>query len=197
MAQLGVDVFPTIQFYRARALLWQTRGHGSGLQDAAEGVLYFADAAADGVRASDYVRDVRSADELAAFLADATSSRQLAVVDVSLSTATPCVRIFPAVMALAKHLRGSAAFARLIGDASPDAAALTASLNVLEAPTFIFYRDGVEVLRHVGSSRGDLIGKILEVQAAHGVAVPQPAPRRRPPPSQAPPRRASGQAMWK
>jgi hypothetical protein len=45
-AELGVSVFPTIQFYRAGALLWQTCGHDSGLQDAAEGVLYFADAAA-------------------------------------------------------------------------------------------------------------------------------------------------------
>jgi hypothetical protein len=45
-AELDVSVFPTIQFYRAGALLWQTCGHDSGLQDAAEGVLYFADAAA-------------------------------------------------------------------------------------------------------------------------------------------------------
>jgi hypothetical protein len=43
---LGVSVFPTIQFYRRGALLWATEGYDSGLQDTAEGVLYFADTAA-------------------------------------------------------------------------------------------------------------------------------------------------------
>jgi hypothetical protein len=47
-----------------------------------------------------------------------------------------------------------------------------------QVPTFLFVRGGREVLRHVGSSRGDLIGKILEVQSTFGVAPPQPsAPR--------------------
>ncbi len=34
-----------------------------------------------------------------------------------------------------------------------------------QVPTFIFYRNGEEVGRHVGSSRGDLIGQILAQQA--------------------------------
>jgi hypothetical protein len=38
------------------------------------------------------------------------------------------------------------------------------------------YRHGKEVGRHVGSSRGDLIGRILEVQAAYGVQPPPPPP---------------------
>jgi len=54
------------------------------------------------------------------------------VVDVSLQSATPCIRIFPAVMALAKNMRGYASFARLIGDASPDVGQLLQELNVLE-----------------------------------------------------------------
>lgn len=33
-----------------------------------------------------------------------------------------------------------------------------------QVPTFIFYRNGEEVGRHVGSSRGDLIGQILAQQ---------------------------------
>ena len=44
----------------------------------------------------------------------------------------------------------------------------------LQVPTFIFYRNGQEVGRHVGSSRGDLIGKILEQQNAQGIAPPSP-----------------------
>ena len=191
-------IFPTIQFYRAGRLLWATEGHDSGLQRTGEAVLYFADQAADGVRASDYVAEIATAPQLAAFLA-AAGEEQLAIVNVSLATATPCLRIFPAVMALARHLRGVASFARLIGDASPEAAALTRSLNILEAPTFIIYRGGVEVGRHVGSSRGDLMGQILAAQGDLGLPLPQPARRRTPPrvpPSQAP-RRASGHAMWR
>lgn len=36
-------------------------------------------------------------------------------------------------------------------------------------------RGGEEVGRHVGSSRGDLIGQILQQQALAGVALPSPA----------------------
>ena len=43
-----------------------------------------------------------------------------------------------------------------------------------QVPTFIFYRAGEEVGRHVGSSRGDLIGQILAQQAKHGIQPPPP-----------------------
>ena len=43
-----------------------------------------------------------------------------------------------------------------------------------QVPTFIFYRNGEEVGRHVGSSRGDLIGQILAQQARHGIQPPPP-----------------------
>jgi hypothetical protein len=150
------------------------------------------------VRASDYVRELASADDLASFLA-ATPATQIAIVNVSLATATPCVRVFPVVMALAKHLRGVASFARLIGDGGSHAAALTRELGVIEAPTFIFYIEGKEVARHVGSSRGDLMGQILEVQATLGTPLPTVERRRTPrvPASQGPARRASGQSMWR
>lgn len=48
--------------------------------------------------------------------------------------------------------------------------------NVVEVPTFIFYKGASEVDRHVGSSRADLIGKIMEVQSRFGVAPPPPPP---------------------
>lgn len=41
-------------------------------------------------------------------------------------------------------------------------------------PTFLFFRDGQEVGRHVGSSRGDLIGQILAQQAKAGIQPPPP-----------------------
>ena len=41
-----------------------------------------------------------------------------------------------------------------------------------QVPTFLFYRNGQEVGRHVGSSRGDLIGQILAQQAKVGIQPP-------------------------
>lgn len=42
----------------------------------------------------------------------------------------------------------------------------------LQVPTFLFYRGGKPTGRHVGSSRADLIGQILQQQNAHGVRPP-------------------------
>lgn len=47
-------------------------------------------------------------------------------------------------------------------------------LALVQVPTFLFFRGGKEVGRHVGSSRGDLIGQILQQQSALGIAPPPP-----------------------
>ena len=47
-------------------------------------------------------------------------------------------------------------------------------VGVLQVPTFLFYRGGRLVGRHVGSSRADLIGQILVQQNAAGIAPPPP-----------------------
>jgi hypothetical protein len=70
-------------------------------------------------------------------------------------------------------LHSYAAFGRLPGDA-PHNLELMAELNVVQVPTFLFYRGGKEVGRHVGSSRADLIGRILEIQMEQGIAPPPP-----------------------
>lgn len=73
-----------------------------------------------------------------------------------------------------------------MADEGRDAGAAASALSIVEVPTFVFFRGGTEVARHVGSSRGDLIGKILQVQSEYGVAPPPPpgqpagaVPRRR------------------
>jgi thioredoxin-like negative regulator of GroEL len=141
-----------------------------------KGVLYYGDVAGGGVLASDFITELTDQAGLDAFIA-AQPPEVLTVVDVSLSGAAPCVRVYPAVLALARSFKGFAAFARLQGDAGEAAAALLQRYNVLEVPTFLFFKGGKEVARHVGSSRGDLIGRILEVQAQFGVAPPPPPPR--------------------
>lgn len=187
-AKAGVEVLPTLQFYRSGRKLWEHAGALHMEQHVSEGVLFFGNAAPHiGVVPSDYVTDIHGPQDLLDFVGPSASAggyaadgaaddRVLRVLDVSLTGAAPCIHIFPAVLALARSFTGYASFARLLGDESLAAARLLQSLGVTQVPCFIFYRGGREVGRHVGSSRGDLIGQILAQQSAHGVAPP-PSPK--------------------
>lgn len=169
--ELNIEVLPTVQFWKQGKLLWEHRGIVALQQDLGEGVLYYGDQAADGVRASTFVKELTTRSEYDNFV-NSQPANILTVVDVSLRSATPCVRVFPAVMALAKNMQGYASFARLVGDASAESQQVMQELKVLEVPTFLFYRGGKEVSRFTGSSRGDLIGQILQLQNAMGIAPP-------------------------
>ena len=97
----------------------------------AAGVLYYADHAAQGVRASDFITEIRSKADLDKFI-QGQADNVLTVIDVSLQNAAPCIHIFPAVLALAKNFTGYAHFARLIGDETEETQALLKELNVNE-----------------------------------------------------------------
>jgi hypothetical protein len=172
---LGVDVLPTVQFWRHGSLLWEHKGVVNLNQDLGEGVLYFGDTAGNNEKASTYVTDLDSQEALRAFVEQEQDEKLLVVVDVSVSDASPCVHIFPAVMALAKNFTGIAKFARILADSNDDLKQFMTEQNITQVPTFLFYRGGKYIGRHVGSSRGDLIGQILAMQNAAG--IPPPAPQ--------------------
>ena len=50
-----------------------------------------------------------------------------------------CLQIYPAMLALAKSMNGSAQFARLVADTDEQTQAITSLLGVDVAPTFIFF----------------------------------------------------------
>ena len=175
-AQLGVSTLPTVQFWRKGAKVWEHAGSADMERDIGEGVLFYGDAAGGGLKPSDFVAEIQDRAGLDALLGGRPPG-ELVVLDVSTTTAAACIHIFPAVLALARNFRGYAAFGRLVADASVPASALTRELGVTDVPSFIFFRGGVEVGRHVGSSRGDLIGQILSIQSAAGVKPPPPPPR--------------------
>ncbi|KIZ03161.1 hypothetical protein MNEG_4795 [Monoraphidium neglectum] len=179
--ELGIEVIPTLQFWRNGAKIWEHKGIMNMDQDLGEGVLFFNGSAAGGVQAGDFVTELHSEEEMQAFIASQSDS-VLTVVDICLSDAAPCIRVYPAVLALARSFKGYAAFGRVVADQSDAGRELLRDYNVVEVPTFLFFKNGREVDRHVGSSRGDLIGKIMEVQSRFGVAPP-------PPPGGAQPRR--------
>ena len=176
--ELGVATLPTVQFWMRGAKVWEHAGSNEMERDLGEGVLYYGDAAGGGLKPSSYVTEVADRAGLDALLAGRPGG-ELVVLDVSTTTAAACIHIFPAVLALARNFQGYASFGRLVADASVAASALTRELGVTDVPSFIFFRGGKEVGRHVGSSRGDLIGQILSVQAAAGLRPPPPPP---PPP---------------
>ncbi|BDA41040.1 Thioredoxin-like protein CDSP32, chloroplastic [Coccomyxa sp. Obi] len=180
---LGVEVLPTVQFWRDGKKLWEHRGIVQLEQDLGEGVLFYGDSMANGVKASSFVGELKSKNDLETFVRSQPDT-VLTVVNVSSSNATACVRVFAAIAALAKSFKGYAAFARLLYDTSDELKQLARDLRVVEVPTFIFYRGGKEVGRHVGASRADLIGQILMQQNSLGIAPPPPpvaagTPRRR------------------
>ena len=120
----------------------------------------------------------------------------LTVVDISLTDAKGCADIYPAVVALARTFKGFASFGRLHGDESDGATKRVLDAYAVKAvPTFLFFKDGKEVGRHVGSSRGDLIARILEEQARHGV-LPPPLPAKEVKARRVQTRRV-GKGVWK
>jgi thioredoxin-like negative regulator of GroEL len=158
--------------------------------------LYYGNTGAGGMKTTEYIQEVQSAADLEGFLASCAPEqdvaglvapvsvpceKQLAVVDVSIEKNAPvgCMHIFPAIISLAKNTAGATRWARLIGDANEESAALMKSMNVTEVPTFVFYADGKEVDRYSGSDRMALMNKVLQFQRANGVKLPERATRKR------------------
>ena len=166
-AALGVRKLPTLRFYRGGRLLWAHEGFTNSATELGQGVLYYGEGSADAM-----VTQLRDLADLDAFLARAEPG-QLCVVDVSLTNDARCINMYPAVVSLAKAMRakgaGQATFARVIGDRDESSREAMANLSVYAVPAFLFFRDGRKVGEYLGSSRADLLGKVLEMQGADGI----------------------------
>jgi len=175
---LGVTTVPSLVFRKEGRKVWEHKGAlGGADQNLGEGLLFYGDSAAGGAKASDYVEQMSTVGDVEAFVAQQTKDT-LSVIQIAQNNAVGCIRIYPAMLALAKNFSegGLAVFGRLMAEGAEGRAAMQL-LNVKEVPTFIFYRNGEEVGRHVGSSRGDLIGQVLLQQSNAG--LPMPDPKRR------------------
>merc|ERR1719183_943898 len=155
--KLGVKDFPTFQYYKHGDLLWQHSGFGAGSHESiAEGVLYYGDEGAGGLRVQDFLTDISTeadlkdflelcmpAQEVPGFIApvEIECAKQLAIVDVSVK--------------------------------NKESKALAKTLKVSEVPSFVFFADGKEVDRYTGSDRMMLMNKVLAFQRANGVKMPQ------------------------
>jgi hypothetical protein len=171
--ELGVDIFPTVQFVRNGKLLWQHKGITNLDIDLAEGVLFYGDAGGDGMHPSDYSTEITSKADLDKWKSS-LDKKVLGVLDISVNGAAACVHIYPTVVVLARQFKGFASFARLIADTNEETKQIAAELNINTVPTFEFYREGAVVGQHVGTSRSDLICAILSKQAELGLTPPPP-----------------------
>ena len=76
------------------------------------------------------MQEITSSSQLDTFV-QSQPENVLTVVNIS-SNATPCVRVFPAVLALAKNFVGYAAFGRLLYETSDETQSLANQLKVRE-----------------------------------------------------------------
>ena len=189
--KLGVKDFPTFQYYKHGDLLWQHAGFGAGSHESiAEGVLYYGNEGAGGLKVQDFLTDIETEADLKEFLelcmppqevpgfiapVDIECSKQLAIVDVSVENDPPsgCLKIFPAVVSLSRNTAGATRWARLVADKNKESKTLAKTLKVTDVPSFVFFADGKEVDRYTGSDRMALMNKVLAFQRENGVKMPQ------------------------
>lgn len=169
--------FPSVLFFKNGELVWRADGSQSLQGDLREGLLYFGDQADPAASVSSHVRALRSSAEFDAFTSGADSDSVLQMVMITTPLCSPCIHVFPTYATLAANFKGLIEFAKLEAVSSPEYSALAKRLRLLEAPTFIVYRDGKEIDRSVSSNRGDLIGHLLGVAVQNGIRPPRPAKR--------------------
>lgn len=174
---LEVSCYPSIQFWKQGLLYWEHRGVYQGEQALAEGLLYYAGCTLKGEAVGQQIHQIYTAEDYFRFI-NHQPSNVLTLVNVSLMTASPCIRLYPALAALAKSFQGCVAMSRVIGDSTSELLDLMhEDLRVVEAPTCIFYREGREISRLVSSNKADMVGHILMHLSNMGVQPPPPPAR--------------------
>lgn len=89
---------------------------------------------------------------------------RLVVVQVTLTFCGPCAKVYPTVLQMSQRMADVVVFGRLFGDRNEGTKALLTELGIVEAPTFLFYRNKKLLGRYVGSGKGELIGEVLRHQ---------------------------------
>lgn len=174
----GARTLPTLQYWREGQFLWENEGSVVAQQELGEGMLFYGGRTQGGEKSEDWIAELANLDDLQEFV---YSTDTLAVCNVSTKTSLGCIHIFPAFFALAKSMKGYVSFARLqpVGKENEEFQDCLDEFNIKDVPTFLFFYRGKLVHQHAGSSRGDLIGQILQVQQQVGGVMPPPPPRRR------------------
>lgn len=93
------------------------------------------------------------------FKHEVLESKQPVVVDAFASWCPPCKRVAPTFAALSVEFNGKVQFFKFDVDEEPD---LTKDLGIEMMPTFLFYKNGECVGRHMGSmNRDDFVSEFV------------------------------------
>ena len=188
--KLGVKDFPTFQYYKHGDLLWQHQVSAPGSHESiAEGVLYYGDEGAGGLKVQDFLTDIETEADLKDFLELCMPPQEVPVSSLRLTSNAPsnsrlstfvendppsgCLKIFPAVVSLSRNTAGATRWARLVADKNKESKTLAKTLKVTDVPSFVFFADGKEVDWYTGSDRMALMNKVLAFQRENGVKMPQ------------------------
>eukprot|EP00850_Spirogloea_muscicola_P014774 SM000108S14218 [mRNA] locus=s108:397422:399998:+ [translate_table: standard] len=148
----GIEKVPHFVFYKNGEKIHEEEGIDGDML--VGDVLYYGDNDAP-------IHQLHGKEDIEALLQKHAADHQLVVVDVSLKSCGPCVKVYPAVVKLSRKMAGNAVFARLLGDENESCENLMRALDIKEVPTFLFIRDGKLCGRYVGSGRGELVGEVL------------------------------------
>lgn len=151
----GIEKVPHFSFYRGMEKVHEEEGIGP---DRLVGdVLYYGDN-------HSLVEQVSSQEEAAALVARCGAEGKMLVLDVGLKHCGPCVKVYPTVIRLSRSMADAVVFARMNGDANDSCMQFLRDMDVVEVPTFLFFRGGELSGRYVGSGKGELVGEILKYQ---------------------------------
>lgn len=153
--EAGVTRIPSYIYYKQGEKIHETQGMDEG--KLREDILHYG--------INDYpVEQLHSKEDFDSFIQAHADDGTLVVVNVSLKFCGPCVRVYPTVLQLSHKMKGDVVFGRIFGDENQSCESLVSSLKIVEAPTFLFYRNGELQGQYVGSNRGDVIGEVLRYQ---------------------------------
>lgn len=151
----GVEKVPYFTFYKNGEKIHEEQGVDPEMLMA--DVIYYGENDAP-------VQQLKSIADVEGLLQEHAKDGKLVVIDVSLKSCGPCVKVYPTVLKLSRQMGQAVIFARLFGDETQDTGNFMKRMGVVEVPTFLFIRDGKLCGRYVGSGRGELIGEVLRYQ---------------------------------
>eukprot|EP00667_Euglena_gracilis_P007321 EG_transcript_7392 len=163
LQRLEVTLFPTLLFIREGRIVWRHNGSAGAEQYLDDGMAWFGDRSSDGAHLSDLVQELHNVTDLEEFCRPKETTDLLRVVAVMTETSDSCIHMYPAIPAVAKHMKGRATFSRLLADSRPGKEACR-KLKVEYVPLMVIFdaQTGQELARHVVSSRGDFMGLFLQ-----------------------------------
>ncbi|KAI3903970.1 hypothetical protein MKW92_005085 [Papaver armeniacum] len=155
-----IKKIPHFTFYKSMKKIHEEEGI-IGPDELMRDVLYYGDN-------HSAVIQLHSKKDVENLIEEHRIDNKLIVIDIGLKHCGPCAKVYPTVLMLSRMMVDTVVFARMDGDENESCVQFLKDMGVVEAPTFMFLRDGIICGRYVGSRKVELI---REIQKHRGVGV--------------------------